>query len=436
MTLDAHHISDSLDHLFRHHAGQMVSVLSRIFGVQHIDLIEDAVQDALVAAMRKWPHSEMPRNPRAWLTETAKNRVLDRLRRDARSSSIDEGDFELAANGTLNRDVRFDGEFDEDQLRMIFACCHPSIAPDAQVALTLKVVGGFSVAEIARAYLAKEESIAKMVTRAKQKLRSGGVPLEIPAGSELGDRLDAVLKVLYLMFNEGYGASGGDEFVRRDLCFEAIRLIRLVARHPSTSSPRAHAAAALFHLQAARFPARTDNAGELILLADQDRTVWDKKLIGLGLRHLRLSALGDEISAFHIEAEIAAIYSTAPDFASTDWERILDCYTALQEISFSPVAELNRAIVIGRLRGPQAGLAALESSAARRDLGRYNLHHLARGHLLAEVGRVGEAAESFAQALDLTHNNAVRRFIQRKQDQLKDVYPASFDTTATNVLKS
>jgi len=407
-------LNDSLDHLFRHHAGQMVSVLSRVFGVRHIDLIEDAVQDALVAAMRKWPYSEVPRNPRAWLTEAAKNRVLDGLRRDAKSSSIDEGDFDLPSAGALDGDVRFDGEFGEDQLRMIFACCHPSIAPDSQVALTLKVVGGFSVAEIARAYLANEESIAKMLTRAKRKLRSGSVPLEIPAGSVLSERLDAVLKILYLMFNEGYGASGGDEFVRRDLCFEAIRLIELVARHPSTTSPKVHAAAALFLLQAARFPARTDNAGELILLADQDRTVWNKKFIDLGLRHLRLSARGDEISAFHLEAEIAAIYSTGPDFASTDWERILECYTLLQEISFSPVAELNRAIVMGRLQGPEEGLAALEASVARHDVARYNLLHITRGHLLAELGRVNEAARSFERALELTRNNAVRRFIQRR----------------------
>jgi RNA polymerase sigma factor (sigma-70 family) len=419
MTPDTNHINDSLDHLFRHYAGQMVSVLSRIFGVRHIDLIEDAVQDALVAAMRKWPHTEVPRNPRAWLTETAKNRVLDRLRRDSRTAGIDAGEFDPPSPAVIDGAVRFDGEFGEDQLRMIFACCHPSIAPDSQVALTLKIVGGFSVAEIAGAYLSNEGSIAKMLTRAKQKLRSGGVPLEIPAGEESGTRLDAVLKVLYLMFNEGYGASAGDEYIRRDLCFEAIRLVELVARHPSTALPKSHAAAALFFMQAARFPARADNAGELVLLGDQDRTLWDRKLIGRGMRHLQLSARGGEISPFHLEAEIAAIYSTAPDFASTDWERILECYSLLQDISFSPVAELNRVIVIGRLRGPEAGLVALESAAVRHDLGRYNLLHITGGHLLAELGRPGEAARSYAQALKLTHNNAVRRFVQRKLDELK-----------------
>lgn len=414
MTPVPNNISDSLDHLFRHHAGQMVSVLSRIFGVRHIDLIEDAVQDALVAAMRKWPYSEMPRNPRAWLTEAAKNRVLDRLRRDSKSSSLNDGDLDLPSGASADDDVRFETEFGEDQLRMIFACCHPAIAPDSQVALTLKTVSGFGVQEIARAYLAKDESIAKLLTRAKQKLRSGGVPLEIPAGAELGKRLDAVLKVLYLMFNEGYGASGGDELIRRELCFEAIRLAELLARHPSASQPKTHAAAALFLLQAARFPARTDNAGELILLEDQDRSLWDRKLITRGLRHLQLSANGDELSTFHLEAEIAAVYSTAPDFASIDWKRIAGCYNLLQEISNSPVAELNLIVVMAHLDGPQKALLALENSAARHNLAQYNLFHITRGHLLAELGRAQEAENSFRQALELTTNTAVRRFVERK----------------------
>jgi len=409
---------DSLDHLFRHHAGQMVSVLSRIFGVRHIDLIEDVVQDGLVAAMRKWPYSQIPRDPRAWLTQVAKNRVLDRLRRDARSGSIDDGSFDLASGGESEPGARFETEFGEDQLQMIFACCHPAIARDSQVALTLKIVGGFSVAEIAKAYLAKKESIAKLLTRAKQKLRLGGVPLEIPGGAELGRRLDAVLQVLYLMFNEGYAASTGGEIVRRDLCFEAVRLAELLARHPSTASPKVHAAAALFLFQAARLPARTDVQGDLILLADQDRDVWDKALINRAIRHMHLSASWEKLTAFHLEAEIAAAYSLAPNFAVTDWERILECYTLLQAVTFSPVAELNRIIVVGRIRGPAAAISALERSAARYDLGGYNLFHITRGHFLAELGRADEARRSLERGLSLTQNNAVRRFIHRRLGEL------------------
>ena len=401
-------ISDSIDHLFRHHAGQMVSVLCRIFGFERIDLVEDAVQDAMIAAFRKWPFSGVPENPTAWLTQTAKNRLIDRLRRDGKSEALED---EFIHAGEIE-EVYFSSEIGEDQLRMIFACCHPSIPPDSQVALTLKIVGGFSVPEIAAAYLSNDEAVAKMITRAKSSLRKGRVALDIPVADDISDRLDAVLKVLYLMFNEGYGASGGDELVRRDLCFEAVRLVRLLAAHPTTTTPKTHAAAALFCFQASRLPARTDHAGELILLADQDRTVWDKRLIGQGLKHLRLSASGTELSTFHLEAEIAAIYTLAPDYDSTDWKRIYECYILLQKISFSRVAELNRIIVMSRIDGPNAALTAIESLVEDSGLEGYNLFHITRGHLLAEVGRDADAKQAFKRALALTRNSTVRKFIQ------------------------
>lgn len=265
-------ISETIDHLFRQHAGQMVSILSRIFGIEKIDEVEDAVHDSMIAALKKWPYGGIPENQLAWLIETAKNRMLDQLRRSKRVENIDE-DFDISDKHLI--DQRFSGEIDEDQLRMIFACCHPAIAADSQVALTLKVVGGFSVSEIARAYLAKDEAVAKMITRAKKSLLV--VPLQIPAGAELNERLDAVLRGLYLMFNEGYTASAGDDLVRIDLCFEAIRLAEIIARHPVTSSPKVHALAALFLFQAARLQARTNHRGELLLLADQDRSLGTRR---------------------------------------------------------------------------------------------------------------------------------------------------------------
>lgn len=408
-------VSDSIDHLFRHHAGQMVSVLCRHFGFERIDMIEDAVQDAMVAAFRKWPFTGMPENPTAWLTQTAKNRMIDRLRRDSKSAPIDS-EFDIV-DPAKRAETYFPTEIAEDQLRLIFACCHPSIPPDSQVALTLKIVGGFSVAEIAAAYLSNEEAVAKMLTRAKSRLRENAGSFDIPAAAEIAERLDAVLKVLYLMFNEGYGASAGDELVRRDLCFEAIRLAEILSTHAVTASPKTHAAAALFCFQASRLPARTDHAGELILLADQDRSAWDKRLIGHGLRHLKLAGSGSELTTFHLEAEIAGIYTLAPDYDSTDWRRILECYTLLQKISYSRIAELNRTIVLSRIEGPMAALAAIDALASEHTLESYNLFHITRGHLLQEVGRDAEAKAAFERALSVTRNDTVRRFIESRLTQ-------------------
>lgn len=409
-------VQESIDHLFRHHAGQMVSVLCRLFGFDRIDMIEDAVQDALIAALRKWPFSGVPENPTAWLAQTAKNRLIDRLRRDGRSEST--ADLDLA-DPSNESPIYFPSEIAEDQLRMIFACCHPSIPPDSQVALTLKTVGGFSVAEITSAYLSNNETVRKMLTRAKLRLRDNGVKFDIPIAGEITSRLNAVLKVLYLMFNEGYGASGGNELVRRDLCFEAIRLVELLTAHPVTTAPKVHAAAALFLFQASRLPARTDHAGELVLLADQDRSLWDNEMIGRGIRHMRLSASGDEISSLHLEAEIAAAYTLAPDYSATDWGRILECHTLMQRLSFSRVAELNRSVVIGQINGPQAGLDALEALHNRQRMADYNLFHIIRGHLLAELGRVDDARSSFKRARELTKNEAVARFITRRIGELR-----------------
>lgn len=404
-------VSKRIDHLFRQHAGQMVAVLCRIFGFERIDMIEDAVQDALVAALRKWPFTGIPENSAAWLTQAAKNRMVDRLRRDGRSESLGE-DLGIA-DQSGQKPVFFSSELSEDQLRMIFACCHPSITADAQVALTLKIVGGFSVSEIASAYLAKEDSVAKMLTRAKTRLRSDKALVEIPVSNEIPERLDAVLKVLYLMFNEGYGASGGNELIRRDLCFEAIRLVELLVAHPLTDSPKVHAAAALFLFQASRLSARTDHLGELILLEEQDRELWDRDLIARGIRHLRSSASGDQLSTFHLEAEIASIHALSADYASTDWQRILECYWRLQQISFSPVAELNRIIAVARIKGQHEALAELEQLDSIHDkMSSYNLFHITRGQLFYESKNLKDAEKSFKLALSLTKNEAVKNFIR------------------------
>lgn len=414
-------IHESVDHLFRHHAGQMVSVLSRIFGLEKLDLIEDAVQDALLAALKIWPYAEYPENPRAWLIETAKNRLLDRLRRDKKlpHEEIDAADSaEHPLPDTAATEIYFASEISEDQLRMIFTCCHPVIPPDSQVALTLKIVSGFSIAEIARAFLAKDDAVAKMISRAKQKLRENKIQLEMPPPGEIAARLDTVAKVLYLIFNEGYTASGGTELVRKDLCFEAIRLCTFLAGHPVTRAPKINALAALFLFQGARLSSRNDPEGELLILAEQDHALWDRAMIGKALGFLRLSASGDELTDYHLEAEIAAAYALSENYESIRWPQILDCYELLQKRKFSPIVELNRIIVLAKIHGAERALDELNKFAENHQLKDHNLFYITRAQFLAEVGQNTAAAASYQKAITLTHNEPVRRFLHKKIESL------------------
>ena len=362
----------------------MVSVLCRSFGFEKIDLVEDAVQDALISAMKTWPFSGQPDNPKAWLLRAARNRCIDLLRRDNKLDRISDSDFDLPADE--EPEIYFTNEVSEDQLQMIFACCHPAIPPDSQVALTLKTVCGFGVDEIARAYLSNREAVTRMLTRAKTKLRQLGVRLEMPEPSELPDRVDAVVRALYLMFNEGYSASAGDELIRRDLVFEAIRLAESLAAHPVTASPTVDAVAALFLFQGSRMSSRSDHNGELLILGEQDRSTWDAQLISRGIHHFRLSAHGDVRSVYHIESEIAALYTLAPDYASTDWHRILACYETLQKRNFSPIIELNRIIVLGEIHGPQAAAEQLRNIENHRELMSYNLFFITKAHYCKQLG--------------------------------------------------
>jgi RNA polymerase sigma factor (sigma-70 family) len=415
-------VGESIDHLFRHQAGQMVSVLSRIFGIGNLDLIEDAVQDALVAALKTWPYNGYPDNQKAWLIEAAKNRVLDRLRYGRRFTGEDiaDAEYDLSAlkMGEKQTDTYFaayfTNEISEDQLRMIFACCHPLIAPDSQVALTLKIVGGFSVSEIARAFLAKDDAIAKMLTRAKQKLRENTVQLEMPSPGEIPARLEAVTKVLYLMFNEGYSASEGEELVRQDLCFEAIRLCLLLASHPLTDTPKINALAALFLFQGARLSSRSDTQGELLLLSEHDRSLWNQVMIATAMKFMQLSARGDELTGYHLEAEIASAYTLAETFADTDWRRILDCYELLQKRTFSPIVELNRIIVLSKIHGAKKALMELENLDKSGKLKDHNLFHITYAHFLSELGENNRAIAFYQKAAALTQNEPIRRFLEKK----------------------
>ena len=309
--------NDLVDHLFRHHSAKIVAALTRVFGSHNLQLAEDVVQDALIRALQTWPFQGVPENPAAWLTQVAKNRALDLIRREAVWA---QKQVELERVLPLSTaDVpSSDGEEPDDQLAMMLMCCHPAIPHEAQLALTLKIACGFSVAEIARALLAQPEAIAKRIVRAKKQIREQEIPLELPAEAQLAERVDAVLQVIYLLFKEGYSATQGENLLREDLCIEAIRLGRLLAAHPRTNLPPVHALLALLMLQAARLPARTKESGALALLAEQDRSLWDRRLIAAGMRHLGQAAAGETLTRYHLQAEIAALHVAAASDAETD----------------------------------------------------------------------------------------------------------------------
>lgn len=413
-----------VDHLFRNRAGQMVAYLTRVFGPAHLDLAEEVVQDALVKALQQWPYSGIPENPGGWLFRVARNGALDALRRHTlfRAKAADLA-RELISSSEAPPDDRL---LEDDELRMMFMCCHPALPRDARVALSLKTVGGFSVPEIARAFLASERAIAQRLVRAKRQIREMGIELALPAPSTvagragLSNRLESVLEVVYLLFNEGYGACTGDELVRLDLCGEALRLGRLVAGSPATTAPAAHALVALMAFQAARLPARIDGAGELVLLEDQDRRLWDARLIALGFRHFAESASGPVETAYHLQAAIAAVHAGTTNPADTPWDRILALYDALLAMTGSPIVALNRAVALAQVRGPLAALAAIEPLETEPALGEYYLLPSVKARLLAEIGDHPRAADSYRQALELPCSEPERRFLLRRLQILEE----------------
>lgn len=412
-------VNELVDHLFRHSAGQMIAFLTRVFGIEKLDLIEDAIQESMISALRVWPFKGVPDNPRAWLLKVAKNRVIDRLRRAGKVEIADEEVIEAAAIlENVANEIRFAAEVGEDVLRMMFACCDDSIPPDARVALTLKTVGGFSVREIAAAFLTSEDAVTRQITRAKTRLRDGKVRLEMPSPIEIPERLDAVLKILYLLFNEGYNASEGDRATREDLCFEAIRLTRILASHPTTSAARVDALLALFLFQAARLATRFDEDGNFQPLFQQDRAGWNRALIGEGLRYFGRSARGEEMSAYHLEAEAASVHALAENYESTDWPRILRCYDELIRRTNSPVIRLNRAIVLAEIQGDEAGLAELRELAKNPVIANYQLFQISLGEFESRAGNTESARRAFEKALESTNTSQSRRFVEEKLEKL------------------
>jgi RNA polymerase sigma-70 factor, ECF subfamily len=405
-----------VEHLFRHSAGRMVSSLARRLGPARLDLAEEAVQDALVRALHSWPYGGVPAEPGAWLFQVAKHRALDLLRREI---SL-RGKIELLEgepSPALGLDAAEDGAVGDDELAMMFMCCHPLLPRPARIALTLKTVGGFSVEEIAAAFLAEPAAIAQRLVRAKRQIREQDISIEIPRSDEIDDRLESVLDVLYLFFNEGYSVHGGENLVRAELCGEAIRLAGILAGNRRTDLPPVHALLALMLLQASRLPARVDEAGDLLLLSEQDRARWDRGLIAEGLRHLDRAASGASMTAYHAEAAIAACHAVAPDEASTDWTYVLRLYGELLALKPSPVVELNRAIALAMVEGPTAGIRAIESIQKHPALARYYLLPAALGALWLRAGDTTRAAGYYREALTRPSSSPERRFLEKQLER-------------------
>jgi RNA polymerase sigma factor (sigma-70 family) len=407
-------VSHVVEHLFRHESGKMVATLTRIFGIEHLTLAEDVVQEALARALQTWPFYGVPDNPSAWIMRTSRNLALDVVRRQKTFRDKEPEITRLiedAAPGAA--DVPLSSpEIADDRLRFIFVCCHPVIPPEAQVALALKTLCGFSITEIARAFLTTDAAIAKRLTRARQKIRDEQIRFEIPSGPDLAARLDSVLTSLYLLFNEGYKASSGQRLVREDICSEAIRLATLLAEHPSGDHPRTHALLALMLLNAARIPARVDDEGNLLRLQDQDRAAWDQSLIARGLFHLTRATAGDQISGYHIQAAIAACHSVAKDYASTDWRDILSLYDRLTAIDSSPIVALNRAVAVAEVHGPHAGLAALDP--VRDSLEDYYLLHALLGEFESRLHHPEIAARHLRKSISLAPLDSEKTFLTKR----------------------
>jgi len=396
----------------------MIATLTRIFGPRHIDLAEEVVQEALVKALQQWSYRGVPENPVAWLIQVAKNRALDLLRRE---TSLREKSGAIMRAFAAQEDWANRGmaagrgsESLDDTLGMIFMACHPAIPREGRVALTLKTVGGFGVSEIARAFLAKEPTVAQRLVRAKRLIRDEGVTFDLPSEAEMSARLDSVLEVLYLLFNEGYTAHAGENLVRADLAQEAMRLCSLVIGHPATNRPKCHALLALMMFQAARLPARLGAGGELSLLPEQDRSLWDRRMIYLAFKHLDAAAEGYEFTEYHLQAAIAACHAAASSYELTDWAEIVRLYDLLAALNPSPVIALNRAVAIAKWQGPEAGIRAVEEISRHPAMQHYYLLPATLGELWSEMGDAGKAADFYRQALNHSCSEPERRFLSKR----------------------
>lgn len=405
-----------INSLYRSESRRVLATLIRL--LKDFDLAEEALQDAFTAAMNQWPHEGVPQNPRAWLVSTGRFKAIDQIRKRARFNTSWE-DVAEQLEDELHSEDADDSEthIEDDQLRLIFTCCHPGLAPEAQMALTLREICGLTTEAIARAFLTTPSTLAQRIVRAKNKIRDAKIPYEIPGRSELPERLDTVLHVIYLVFNEGYSASSGTELIRQELAQEAIRLGRLLAK--LLPDPEVLGLLALMLIQDSRRSARIDSNGDLIRLEDQDRTLWDREQIAEGSALIQRALSSGSADIYCLQAAIAALHAEAPSFAQTDWQEIVGFYDLLLYRNPSPIIELNRAVAIALRDGPTAGLTLLNDLVARKQLTDYYLLHAARAELLAQLGELDAATTAYTTALELTGQEPERRFLHKKMASLK-----------------
>ena len=422
------HIHETVNAVYLSDSRRVLATLIRLLG--DFDVAEEAMHDAFRAALEQWPREGVPTNPRAWLVSAGRFKAIDGMRRRKRFDSLDElGDqADIAVADTA---AWADEEsVEDDRLRLIFTCCHPALGPDAQVALTLREVCGLTTEEIAQAFLTPAPTLAQRIVRAKAKIRDAHIPYQVPTWAELPERLDAVLRVIYLVFNEGYAASSGAVVTRHDLSAEAIRLGRLLvellpasdrnraAQAPRGTEPEAVGLLALMLLHESRRRARTSPSGDVILLDDQDRSLWDRDQIAEGVQLVRQALSSRQIGPYTIQAAIAAVHAEAPTAAATDWNEIVGLYDALLHADSSPVIELNRAVAVAMRDGPAAGLALVDAILERGDLSDYRLTHAARAELCRRLGRYADARASYGRAIALTRQEPERRFLERRLAEL------------------
>lgn len=420
MQKNSHHIESLVDHLFRHESGKMVAVLSRILGLQNLEAAQDIVQDTLITALHSWKKGKVPENPAGWLHRAAKNKAIDFLRRERTFRKIAPDyayimDSDFALSSAFHK-VFLEDEISDSQLRMMFACCHPEIPTESQVALTLRTLGGLSISEISHAFLTSEDTISKRIYRAKEKLRAMDISMDVPQGEALPERLDAVLKSIYLLFREGYHSSHPDQLIREDLCQEAMRLCFLLSEHRLTSKPRAHALMALMCFQASRLQTRLDDMGHIVLIRYQDRAKWFKPLIEKGFYYLERSSEPFEVSTYHLEALIASLHTSAPTYDATDWPKIYEFYKMLYTIDPNPIVAMNKAIACAYAVGFDEALKELR---AINGLEKHPVYLTSLGEIHFELGDVLSAKESFRLAMQYTDSEPVKILLSEKIDNCK-----------------